>query len=192
MKVVSDSTDLARGCKSLSELACATLVTWVQAGDHAAFDELVRRHRHRIFQVALALTRNRDDAEDVTQQSFLNAFLALPAFAGRSQFSTWIRRIAVNQSLNLRRDQRRRREMGLRNQREASRNAPPRARWRVALHEHLNAMEQLPEHVAAALMLVSVLGFTTAEAAKALCCAPGTVAWRIHYGRRLLRQSLHR
>ena len=84
--------------------AATVLVNRAKAGDRAAFDELVRRYRSRILALALHLCGNESEAEDITQEVFLKAFNKLDSFEGRSHFFTWVYRMAVNRSLNARRD----------------------------------------------------------------------------------------
>ncbi len=71
----------------------AVLVAGAKTGDTRAFDLLVERHEGRIFSLAWRMTRNREDAEDVVQQSLQKAFLHLKKFEGESLFSTWLTRI---------------------------------------------------------------------------------------------------
>src|ERR1041384_7654847 len=75
------------------------LVTQVRGGDSRAFNELVRRYEGKIFRLANHITQNREDAEDVLQETFMKAYEHLDQFKGDSKFYTWIVRIAVNQAL---------------------------------------------------------------------------------------------
>lgn len=75
-------------------------------GDSAAFETLVRRYQHVLFTVALKLTGDEEDARDVTQNAFVRAFLKLDSFDPSRKFFSWLYRIAVNESLNARRDRR--------------------------------------------------------------------------------------
>lgn len=75
------------------------LVSKAQAGDTAAFAELVGRYQHKIYRLAKHITQNDEDAEDVLQDAFLKAYEHLDSFKGNSRFYTWIVRIAVNESL---------------------------------------------------------------------------------------------
>ena len=75
------------------------LVAVAKMGHGAAFDELYKRHAERMFRTTHRITRNREDAEDALQECFLNAFLHLRSFDGRSRFSTWLTRIAMNAAL---------------------------------------------------------------------------------------------
>jgi len=76
-----------------------TLVAQSREGDTAAFGELVRRYEGKIFRLAQHVTQNREDAEDVLQETFMKAYEHLDQFQGNSKFYTWIVRIAVNQAL---------------------------------------------------------------------------------------------
>jgi RNA polymerase sigma-70 factor (ECF subfamily) len=89
------------------------LVTAAKARDELAFENLVKRHQAKLFVIALRYTRNPEDAEDVTQQSFQKAFVSLHKFEGKSSFSTWLTRIAINESLMLLRKRRALREVSL-------------------------------------------------------------------------------
>jgi RNA polymerase sigma-70 factor (ECF subfamily) len=77
----------------------STLVALAREGDKIAFGELVRRYEGKIFRLAQHITQNREDAEDVLQETFLKAYEHLDQFQGNSKFYTWVVRIAVNQSL---------------------------------------------------------------------------------------------
>jgi RNA polymerase sigma-70 factor (ECF subfamily) len=75
------------------------LVTAAKCGSTEAFEVLVRRHQARILSVAWRFTRNREDAEDITQQALQKAFVHFRQFEGNSSFSTWLTRIAMNEAL---------------------------------------------------------------------------------------------
>ena len=75
------------------------LVAQARQGDAEAFTELTERYQRNIFRLAQNITQNREDAEDVLQETFLKAYQHLPEFEGHSKFYTWIVRIAVNEAL---------------------------------------------------------------------------------------------
>jgi len=77
----------------------APFVAQARKGDDRAFAELVKRYEAKIFRLAQHITQNREDAEDVLQETFLRAYEHLDQFQGNSKFYTWIVRIAVNQAL---------------------------------------------------------------------------------------------
>jgi RNA polymerase sigma-70 factor, ECF subfamily len=84
---------------SLASIDESQLVAQSREGDTTAFNELVRRYEGKIFRLAQHVTQNREDAEDVLQETFLKAYEHLDQFKGDSKFYTWIVRIAVNQAL---------------------------------------------------------------------------------------------
>ena len=77
----------------------AQLVAAAKNGQHAAFGELYARHSQKILRTALRITKNREDAEDALQESFMSAMVHLGSFDGRSSFSTWLTRITINSAL---------------------------------------------------------------------------------------------
>jgi RNA polymerase sigma-70 factor, ECF subfamily len=77
----------------------SALVAQSREGDAEAYGQLVRRYQNKIFRLAQHITQNREDAEDVLQETFLKAYEHLDQFQGNSKFYTWIVRIAVNQAL---------------------------------------------------------------------------------------------
>ena len=89
------------------------LVHACKAGDAAAFEELVKRYDRKLFRIAQHITHNREDAQDAVQDAFLKVFRKLTQFRENSQFSTWLIRIAVNESLMKLRKQRHNKEFSI-------------------------------------------------------------------------------
>ena len=87
------------------------LVAAARAGSNSAFEELESRYSRRLYRRIQSITRNHEDAEDALQETFLRAYLALDSFEGRSQFATWITRIAINSALMVLRRRRSRPEV---------------------------------------------------------------------------------
>src|SRR6266446_8550441 len=81
----------------------SALIASAKNGEGQAFEVLVARHQRRILAIALRYTRVRQDAEDIMQQSFQKAFFHLHQFEGRSSFSTWLTRVAINEAQMLQR-----------------------------------------------------------------------------------------
>jgi RNA polymerase sigma factor (sigma-70 family) len=96
---------------SMDPKAEATLIIAAKKGNGQAFETLVVRHKEKISAVALRYTRIPEDAEDVVQQTFQKAFIHLHRFRGKSSFSTWLTRIAINEALMLLRRRRALREV---------------------------------------------------------------------------------
>ena len=99
------NNDAAIGC-SLREMSDESLVAAAQDGNINAFAELRDRHFRTLLRTTYRITRNWEDAEDALQDSFLKAFTRLNSFEGRSTFSSWVTKIAINQSLMILRKRR--------------------------------------------------------------------------------------
>ena len=180
------------------EAATATaLVAQAKAGDVRAFEALVRRYRKRIFALALHLTGSASEADDIAQEVFLKAFRALGQFEGRSQFFTWVYRMAVNRSLNARRDRARRGEDTLDDPRvelavavDARENPGRAAELRQTYARLLRALDSLPAEMRTTVILVSLQGMSHGEAAVIQKVSDGTIAWRMHEARRRLGEAM--
>jgi RNA polymerase sigma-70 factor (ECF subfamily) len=177
--------------------AAAALVRRTQLGDRAAFNELVRRYRERIFALVLHLTGSESDADDITQEVFLGAYRHIDQFAGRSEFFTWVYRIAVNRALNARRDRSRRNETPIDDPRlthalaaDASGDPGRAAELRQTYQRLLGALDSLPPELRTTVVLVALQGLSHAEVAVIQDCSPGTIAWRIHHARGKLQRAL--
>src|SRR5262249_11418615 len=180
------------------EAATATaLVAAAKAGDHRAFGALVKRYRKRIYALALHMTRSASEADDIAQEEFLKAYRALPSFEGRSQFFTWVYRMAVNRSLNARRDSARRGEDTLDDPRlelavavDARGNPGREAELRQTYGRLLRALDSLPIDMRTTVILVSLQGMSHGEASVSQKVSEGTIAWRMHEARRRLNESM--
>jgi RNA polymerase sigma-70 factor (ECF subfamily) len=104
------------------------LVAAAKSGQRDAFGELCERHAKKIFRVTQRITRNREDAEDAVQDSFLSAFIHLKDFDERSRFATWLTRIAINSALAKLRKKRAKREVPMD---ESSPAAEPQRQYEV-------------------------------------------------------------
>ena len=180
------------------EAATATaLVAAAKAGDQRAFDALVVRYRKRIYALALHITGSSSEADDIAQDVFLKAYKALPQFEGRSQFFTWVYRMAVNRSLNVRRDRARRGEDTLDDPRlelavavDARSNPGREAELRQTYARLLRALDSLPIDMRTTVILVSLQGMSHGEVAVIQNLSEGTIAWRMHEARRRLHDAM--
>ena len=177
----------------------AELVARAQAGSQSAFGELVRRYRPRILALALQLCGSESEAEDIAQEVFFKAYRKLDTFEGRSEFFTWVYRMAVNRSLNARRDRNRRRETTMDDPRvaiavtvDAGGDPARAAELRQVYTLLVAALDRLPPDMRTSVVLVVLQGLSQAEAAVVQACSPGTVAWRIHEARQRLRAAVDR
>jgi RNA polymerase sigma-70 factor (ECF subfamily) len=182
----------------------AELVRRAKAGDQEAFQELVERHQARVYRHAERLLGNREDAEEVLQDTFLAAYRNLSGFEERSRFSTWIYRIATNEALmRLRRASRRREvfadvapsgemERASDEVREFARSALDDVMDREVREILTRALAELPDEYRVVFVLRDVDGLSNAEAAEILGLSVPAVKSRLHRGRIWLRDRLAR
>ena len=159
-------------------------------GDPDAFGELFRRHRDRMWAVALRTTGNRELAADCVQDAFIKAWKALPRFEARASFSTWLHRIAVNTVLEKRRGPARA-EVSVEDPGEYE--EPTMVFDTPVEEEELEAaIESLPQGARDALVLCGLYGYEHQEAASMLGIAVGTCKAQLHRARGLLKDRLER
>ena len=175
------------------------MVDAAKGGDQRAFEALFRRYRPRIYALALHLTGRPSDAEDITQDAFLKAYSKLPEFEGRSEFFTWLYRIAVHRALNVKRNRGRRTLVGLDDPRVSAaievdaHGDPRRALELQERYAHLlAAFDRLSSVLRTTVVLTTLQGLSYKEAAVVLETSDGTVAWRVHEARRQLREHMER
>ncbi|MDV6010989.1 RNA polymerase sigma factor SigM [Haloechinothrix sp. LS1_15] len=170
----------------------AELIAAHAAGDPNAFTELVRRHRDRMWAVALRTLRNREDAADALQDAFVSAYRAAANFRSESQVSTWLHRIVVNSCLDRIRKQQARPTVSLPDTDEYREPAAPGDAMAQRETRMLvtDALQTLPEEQRVPIVLVDVEGYPVAEAAAILGVAEGTVKSRCARGRTKLAQLL--
>jgi RNA polymerase sigma-70 factor (ECF subfamily) len=177
----------------------ALLVARAKAGEPHAFDALVRRYRKRIFALALHLSGSESDADDIVQDVFIRAYRALHRFEGRSEFFTWVYRMTMNRALDARRARARRSESSIdevdpRLERAVAVDAqgdPARAaELRQTYARVLGALDALPPDMRATIVLVALQGLSHPEAAVVQKVSPGTIAWRMHEGRKRLLEAV--
>lgn len=183
----------------MSDPVEAELLTRAQAGDRAAFGRLVRMHQKRVFACAVHMLGDRGEAEDAMQETFLRAYRAIAKFDRRSELSTWLYRICVNVSLNALRRRRRVQASDITDPRLPEPVADPvkgqtdprRAVESAQVYTALaKALDGLSPSLRATVTLVCIEGVSHKEAAEALGCPEGTIAWRIHEARAKLRLVL--
>ena len=173
------------------------LVAAAKNGDESAFARLVELYRPRIYALAMHLTGRPSDADDITQDAFLQAYRRLEAFEGRSEFFTWLYRIALHRALNVKRNRGRRPTVGLEDARVSAAlevdaaGDPRRALELQEKYGHLlAAFDALSPLLRTTVVLTTLQGLSYKEAAVVLNTSEGTVAWRVHEARRLLRDNM--
>jgi len=181
------------------------LIARLRAGDQAAVHELAERYGSRIYQLALRQMKNREDAEEVTQDVLLKVYRKIGAFRGDSALSSWIYRITFNTAMSRLRTSKLARA-AQRQERPADgeddRHQAPRqpADWSRMPDEALlrgqlrravvAAIQELPEIYRAPVVLRDIEGLTTEEASTRLHVKDQTLKSRLHRGRLMLRARL--
>jgi RNA polymerase sigma-70 factor, ECF subfamily len=160
-------------------------------GDPEAFAELVRRHRDRLWAVALRTIGDREEAADAVQDALLSAYRAAGSFRGESAVTTWLHRVVVNACLDRVRRRGTRPTVSLPDDDVV--DSQPDAAGRVETRlDVAAALATLPAEQRAALVLVDMQGWSVEEAARILDVAPGTIKSRCARGRaRLLPLLAH-
>ncbi len=161
------------------------------AGDSAAFDELMRAHEDRVFGICLRMLRDREAALDATQETFLNVFRKADRFAGRSAFSTWLYRVAVNTCYDALRRAKRQHTDPLPAHHDpadpTTADLIEAADLRPSIEE---ALGHLPIEFRAAVTLADLEGLALHTVADLLAVPVGTVKSRLFRGRRILAEAL--
>lgn len=176
------------------QLTDEEIVSRVVAGDDALFEILMRRYNQRVYRVVRAVLRNDEDAEDVMQQAYLNAYLHLRQFEGRARFSTWLTRIAVNEAL-ARRGKRAfgEQDEGMMQLVESSAPDPEQETFASELRDLMQReVASLPDGYRVVLVMRDVEGLSTAETAACLDVTEDLVKTRLHRARAMLRDNLYR
>jgi len=192
-------TDIA----SASALTDAEVVERVRAGDRALFEILMRRHNVRLYRAARAVLKNEHDVEDVMQQAYINAFTHLHQFEERSQFSTWLIRIGLNEAFARRRkvqaaESREERGSHVSDDRQEVIDAvasmqpdPERQAYARELHRVLeDAVDALPDTYRTVFMLRDVEGLSTSETGEGLGLGEEAVKTRLHRARAMIRRAV--
>jgi RNA polymerase sigma-70 factor (ECF subfamily) len=181
------------------------LVRRLQAGEDAAFEELVRENAGRMLALARRMLRSEEDARDAVQEAFLQAFRGIGSFAGDARLSTWLHRIVVNACLMKLRTRSRKPEHPIEDLlprfHEDGHRIDPGPAWRTDGPDPIESRElrtlvrasidRLPEIHRNVLLLRDIEGFSTEETARMLDVKADTVKVRLHRARQALRTLLH-
>jgi len=177
------------------------LVLRAQSGEHSAFNALVRKYRHRVMKLAMRYTRNRADAEDAVQNTFMKAYGGLQNFRGESAFYSWLHRIAINSAKTILSLRARNASVFVSNGNADDTNSTSGAPKdldtpeELALTEEIcsavNAsIEALCEEQRAAIVLRELQGLSYSQVASAMSCPVGTVRSRVFRARESIDHQL--
>ena len=178
------------------------VVQRVQAGNVGAFDQLVQKYREHIFSVIYNMTSNREDASDLTQETFIKAFQAIARFKGKLSFFTWIYRIAINSTMTFLKKRSRRRYISYENINEevssteifeslTAKTRTEKGALVQELQEKLNdSLQKLSPKHRTVVVLHEIEGLSHAEIAEITKTSVGTVRSRLHYAKQQLQSYL--
>lgn len=175
---------------------------WIQsfqAGDQQAFEELIRPHEKKVYNIALKLVKNEHDAYDLAQEALLKVYRALENFEYKSNFSTWLYRITYNTCLDFLRKEKKNWQVSLDDEKEdgvkleiEDKSPTPEIAFEAKMTRQMisEAMDELDEVQRAVVVLRDVEGLTYDEIASLTDLNIGTVKSRINRGRTKLKALL--
>ena len=172
------------------------IVNRVVDGQTALYEVLMRRYNERIYRAARSIVRDEDEAEDVMQQAYVNAYVHLRQFDGRAKFSTWLTKIAIHEALNRARKQGRYDAVDFNEEEnQAVEWQPSRDPEQQAFAGELRSLlessiDELPDGLREVFMLREVDGLNTAETAECLGVSEDVVKTRLSRSRASLRNQL--
>jgi RNA polymerase sigma-70 factor (ECF subfamily) len=202
MKTTSSSSQPEKA--PLERAADAELAARAAAGDHRAFETIMRRHNRVLYRAARSILKNDEEAEDAVQEAYLQAFHALGGFRAEARLSTWLVRIAVNQALGRLRKRSadvipldsvmdtakaRTEEWMAQDPDDRPESAAERAELRKLIEARI---DKLPEAFRPVFVLRAVEELTVEETAAALGIPEATVRTRFFRARSLMREGLSR
>ena len=198
-----ETVESVRAAGETSALTDAEIVRRVCAGERALFEILMRRHNQRIYRAARAVVKDEAEVEDVMQQAYINALTHLDQFEERSQFSTWLTRIALNEAFGRRRKMQRTESMTATHSAQdedhgelmdtiASPQADPeRQAYAQELSRVLEAaVDALPETYRTVFVLRDIEGLSTSETGEGLGLGEEAVKTRLHRARAMIRRAV--
>lgn len=180
----------------------ALLIEDLREGDMTALAILVEKYKRLVYRIAIQITRNHEDANDVMQDAFLKVYESIHSFRKEATFETWLYRIVVNHAMNLVKRRKRRRESPLSATSDTEIRSDLRRDADLVNNPHLEvekkelqkwvtqAVESLPVKHRTVVILHEFEGLTHSEIASILNCSEGTVRSRLHYARKKLRDLL--
>ena len=169
----------------------ADLVARVKRGDTAAYDVLVRRYLERAYRSAYRVVQQREDAEDLVQDTFLRALEKIELCEPGRPFGPWFFRILMTQGMNARRRRKVRDMDALTDEEPSMASSPADDAVRSEDQRRVRtALAELPKQQRLIVQLADLEGFSSQEIAAMLSLAAGTVRWHLHHARATLRAML--
>lgn len=163
---------------------------YLRSGERVLLEELTQRHLARIRSMVYSMLLNHAQADDVTQEIFLKVYRNLPTFEGRSKFTTWLYRIAIN-TVHSHLDRQNRSPVSFQKNVPEPATAPRDSLGEKEIHNRLeSALAELSPKLRAAVVLVCLEERDPAEVADIEDCSVSTIYWRVHEARKQLSARL--
>ncbi len=172
------------------------MISRCQQGDQEALKEIFDKYHKKVYSIAYGVVRQREEALDVVQEVFIKLFRSVKDFKGRSQFYTYLYRMAMNTAIDHKRKAGKQfmsslDEEGSFEPSDEAEKGPERILLQRELEDRVKlAMDKLPDEQKAALIFRDVEGLSYQEMAETMGCSIGTVMSRLHYGRKKMQESL--
>jgi len=173
------------------------LIEAARLGSREAFETIVKRYDKKVFHLAFSFVRDRATADDLAQEVFVKAYFALPKFHFKSEFGTWIYRIAVNHIKDHLRKVSRRKEVSIEEFEDVAFVSDDQVKERERIQAEdqrkkivFRVLATLPQKYRMILTLRDIRGFSYEEITRILKISPGTVDSRLHRARKLLRNKM--
>jgi RNA polymerase sigma-70 factor (ECF subfamily) len=167
------------------------LILQVKEGNHEAFRVLVERHMKQTYNVVFGFVNDHDDAEDLTQESFVRAYRSIGSFRGEAGFGTWLYRIATNLSLNRVRQKNLSASREIRESDSLQLASDPGPSHLQDLRHHIErSLHELPTLQRAVVILRHLNGLSTRQVSTILNCSEGTVKTHLHRGIKRMKANM--
>jgi RNA polymerase sigma-70 factor (ECF subfamily) len=173
------------------------LVRLSKEGNEEAFASLVKKYKTKVFNLAWSLTHDRETADDLAQEAFIKAYVALPKFQFKSEFGTWLYRITINHTKDYLRKKSKMSKMLFEKMKEMPlvQESEMMKKEKEQINEQRRkfvrqCLQTIPEKYQIILSLRDIQGFSYEEITKVLKLSPGTVDSRLHRARKMLRKKL--
>src|SRR5687767_267909 len=179
-----------------AQIVLADVIERCRNGDEQAWNDLVEATYRDVYTLCLRILRDPDDAAEATQDAFVKAWRGLKSFRGDAMLETWLYRVATNTAISKHRSRKRRRtfEAGVGDELLGEMAAPgsveTTAGAKIEVAALDKALQTLPEHYRAAVVLRDVYGFTTEEIATQLKISETAAKVRVHRGRKKLKEMM--
>lgn len=170
------------------------------SGDEQAFEEFIKENQTKVYRVALSMVRNPQDAEDIAQETFVKVYMSLSSFAGRSEITTWVYRIAYNLSIDFLKKHGKRAKITktlddpddteLLELSDDSFLPEDAFEKKEVKKDIYNALQSLPDEQRKLIELKDIHGFSYEEIAEMLSIKEGTLKSRLNRGRLALKKIL--